>query len=68
MNFPQVKLLDAVFEAALAPYNYAAQALPRGGPFDAHLNGSNDLPRALQKFLYVAIQRTVATNLGVQVA
>ena len=62
----ETKLLDAVFEAALAPYN---RALHAARPFEefaalttAKKNENAEGPRALQKFLYVAVQRCMFDN------
>ena len=57
----EIKLLDAVFEAALAPYNYAEVMSEDGRPFE-EISGSG-APRALQKFLHVTLQRMVTSNL-----
>jgi hypothetical protein len=57
----EIKLLDAVFEAALAPYNYAEVTSEDGRPFEK-ISGSG-APRALQKFLHVTLQRMVTSNL-----
>ena len=59
-----VKLLDALFEAALSPYNYSKQALQSSRPFDDPL--LKVLPKAIQKFLYVAVQRSLAGNVRSQ--
>jgi hypothetical protein len=56
----EVKLFDAVFEAALAPYNHAA-LMGKSSPFDSSDN--NEAIMAVQKFLYVTIQRIVRSNL-----
>ena len=58
----ETKLLDALFEAALAPYN--RQLFERGpnlpGPFDTEV--SAELPGATQKYIYVCIQRICSDN------
>jgi hypothetical protein len=53
----EVKLLDALFAASVAPYN---RALSAARPFEAP--PFNDQPRALAKFLHVTQQRAVANN------
>ena len=57
----EVKLLDAVFDAALAPYN---RALNDARPFQQQV--SSDQPRALAKFLYVTIQCALAGSNSAQ--
>jgi len=53
----EVKLMDAIFAAALAPYN---RKLNNARPFTAQ--PMNDHPRALMKFLFVALQRCLFSN------
>jgi hypothetical protein len=59
----ELKLLDAVFECTLAPYNYTAGVGRRAIFHD--LNNSDNF-RAVQKFLYVVIQCIVRDNLLAQ--
>ena len=61
----ELKLLDAVFSAAVAPYNYAAAALRRGGPFNSKIPGV-ELLSAVQKFLFVTVQRCIIGNVWTQ--
>ena len=51
-----MKLMDAVFEATLAPYNRFRQA----HPFDAP--PGSGMPKAVQKFLFVVLQRMCHGN------
>ena len=55
------KVMDAVFDAAVASYN---RALWRQRPFEAAPFAEH--PRAVQKFLYVAVQRCLHNNRGGQ--
>lgn len=53
----ETKLLDALFEATLAPYN---RSFNSARPFETA--PASDAPRALQKFIWVAIQKVLQEN------
>jgi len=53
----ETKLLDALFEAVVAPYN---QCFFKKPPFETPV--TNHLPAAVQKYLYVCIQRILLSN------
>ena len=53
----ELKLTDAVFAATLAPYN---RGLNNARPFSEP--PMNNYPKALMKFLFVALQRSVFSN------
>jgi hypothetical protein len=57
----ELKLLDAVFDAALAPYNFARITLPDARKYFTTPPG-NQKPRAAQKYLNVVIQRIIDEN------
>ena len=53
----EVKLMDAIFAAALAPYN---RRLNNSRPFSTE--PVNENPEALMKFLFVTLQRCIFSN------
>lgn len=50
----ETKLLDVLFEAAIAPYNQCFFRASPEGPFDSIV--TSQLPAAVQKYLYACIQ------------
>lgn len=56
----ETKLVDSVFEAAIAPYNYASEVSCM--PFE----GQNESATAVQKLLYVTMQMCINSNYSAQ--
>lgn len=58
----ETKLIDAVFEAAIAPYNRTGNRVTETTPFKPGTR-SGVRPRAVEKFLFVVLWRMIDDNL-----